>query len=155
MAPVHQRGQLNALGAAPAHQGVDGGPDTAAGVDDIVHQHHPLALNGEGDIRPVLGGFAPVVPARGDIQLPHLHRFSLDLPNFPGNPVGDIHPAVHNAHQAEVVNPFIALHNLKGDAGNGPSHGRLIQNAGFFHQHSSTSLSSLLYKKDLSIIADG
>jgi hypothetical protein len=62
-------------GTAVVHHGIHGGTDGAAGVEDIIHQHHPLPLQGKGDVGLADGLVrqvsADVIPVEGDVHGAH------------------------------------------------------------------------------------
>ncbi len=72
VAPVDQHQQLHAGRAAVIEQRVQGGPDGAAGVEDVVHQDDVLAGDRKRDVRGVhhglVGNGGQVVAVQGDIQ---------------------------------------------------------------------------------------
>src|SRR5207253_9988473 len=51
LAPVHEHGQVHALGPAEVHELIQGAADGAAGVEDVVHQEDRLAGDVEGNVR--------------------------------------------------------------------------------------------------------
>src|SRR5450756_454758 len=82
MATIHQHHQPDHPGAAVVDQSIHGGAYRPPGVEDIVHQHDPLA----SDIDRYVGwanrqrpAGVHVVPVQSDIQLPHRDRCGLEL----------------------------------------------------------------------------
>ncbi len=75
MAPVAEHGELDPGRAAVVEEGVDAGPDGAAGEEHVVDQHHGAAVDGEVepggvDDRLVIGcAGTDVVTVEGDVDL--------------------------------------------------------------------------------------
>lgn len=86
MAAVDQHSQLDILGTAVIHDGIQCGTDGAACEQYIVNQNNFLSGHIKGQF---IGGklgmgsiFAQIVPIRGDVQLAYGNRLTLDLLNF-------------------------------------------------------------------------
>ena len=50
MSTVDKDGELDALGAAKVHNGVQGGADGAAGIKDVVDQNNAFSINIERNL---------------------------------------------------------------------------------------------------------
>src|SRR5699024_1784719 len=121
-------------------QGVEGGPDGAAGVEDVVDQDDGASVDpGARDPRGARGpggDRAEVVPVHGDVdgavdlvEIPGLGQ-SLGAGGEIGRAAGQRHGAVRDAQQPEVLGAVAALEYLVRDAGQGPQDLLGAQHAG-------------------------
>ena len=95
MAAVHEHGQLDARGPAEVDELVEGAAHGAAGVEDVVHQHHRAAVDGERDLGALgdgLGGDGrEVVAVEADVEGAHGRRGPAGLRDGPGQAPGQGH----------------------------------------------------------------
>ena len=68
---VDQYAKLDFGGTSGGDQRVNGGARRAAGVDDVVHKHDGLALDGETEVSldepRLVGFFVKIVPVKRDV----------------------------------------------------------------------------------------
>lgn len=103
-------------GRPPAHNGIDGSPDTASGIDHIVDEHHTLPVNGEIQAGMVFIALrrAAVVPEQGDVQFSAFHRTVFDLSDAVSDPTGQYGAAAADADQTQILRtPGCALRSQR------------------------------------------
>src|SRR5690606_15660492 len=121
---VHEDGQAHGGGAAQIGDRVEGGPDGAAGEEDVVHEHDDGAV--EGDTGQAVGhrgagrAAAEVGPVEGDVHLADGGggvEGRLDAGQQGAQPPGQGRPAARDPHQDEILGALVGLEDLVGDPG--------------------------------------
>ena len=122
MAAVNEDGELDAAGATQVHDGVEGGADGAAGVENIVHEHDALGIQVERDVRGVdrrseVGEV--VVAVEADVEASQRDAHPLDTLDLVHEFLCEQIAAGHDTHKREVLNALVLLDDLVRDAGDG------------------------------------
>ena len=126
VAAVDEHGQPHGARAAEVGQGVEGGPDGAAGVQHVVDEHDDLVVDAarrdRGVHRRPGGLVAQVVAVHRDVEAPDGYLGALDLTDQVGEAVGQLDAAAGDAEQDEVVGTLVVLEDLVRDATQRPGH---------------------------------
>ena len=138
VSPVDKYGELDAGWAPKRKHGLDGGADCTPGVEHVVHDDDPSALNikGKAEIADnrALRCLAKIVPVivyvdagAGDVNALN----ALDVVPYH---LRERLAAAQHADYTGVVSPFVLLQNFVGDADNGAANGGVIHYLGLeFH----------------------
>jgi hypothetical protein len=125
VAAVDQHRELDPGRAAEVAEGVQGGPDGPAGVQDVVYQDDGASLDAFGREVGALqraGRVQPqVVAVHGHVQRADRDVGALDRGDPGCQPVGQRDPAGGDAQQHQVVGALGAFQDLVGDPGQGPA----------------------------------
>ena len=139
MAPVDHDGQLDGPGPAEVVQGVQGGPDGAAGEEDVVDQHHHLAGQVDRDVGHGLGQDGPqpdVVAVEGHVEAADGQGVDpFDLAQDLGHPGGQRDAAGLEADQDDVLDAPVALDHLVRHPRQGALDVGRGQDLGVGHEH--------------------
>jgi len=107
-------------GAAEVDEGVHGGPDGAARVQDVVHQHDRAPVDVERDLGALddglLGDHREVVAVERDVQRPDRDLDALVLGDRLGDPAGQRHASALDPDQHQPGRAGLLLDDLVGDA---------------------------------------
>ena len=113
-------------GPAVVGEGVEGGPDRAAGEQHVVDQHDGRAVRSTRDVGDRLGQHRPqadVVAVEGDVErADRRRRCPRSRLRASASRCGERHAAGLQADQHDVVEAVVALDDLVGHAGDGPLH---------------------------------
>lgn len=127
MPAVHEDGQAHGGGAAQVGDRVEGGPDGAAGEEDVVHEHDDGAVEGDlgqaGGHRGAGRAAAEVVPVERHVHLADGGggvEGRLDAGQQGAEPPGQGGPAARDPHQDETLGALVGLEDLVGDPGQRP-----------------------------------
>ena len=123
MAAIDEHRQLNFRRSSQIDQSVHGGPDGPAGEEHVVDQHDFQLGNfkrdrGGPEDRLILPQ-REVVPVECDVQFADRDLGPLDVMNAADKAMGQVHAPGPDAHQRQILNAFVALQDLMGDAGHG------------------------------------
>ena len=132
MATVDQHGQLDRARPAEVAQRVQGGPDGAAGVEDVVDEHDQPAVHPAGRLLGRLqrphAAQPQVVPVQGDVERADRHVDALEGADAGGQPAGQRGAAGRDAEDDGVAGTAGLLQDLVGDAVDHAGHvGRVEQ----------------------------
>src|SRR5579885_1312056 len=116
MAAINQNQQLHARGPAVIEQGVERGPDGAAGVQHVVHQNDVAAGDRERDFGAVDHGRLPdrgkIVAIQVDVENADGNFALLQRFNFLGKPLRQGNAPAADADKRQTVQIRRALQNL-------------------------------------------
>ena len=139
VAPVDHDGELDGPGAAEVVQRVEGGPDGAAGEEDVVDQHDDAPGQVDRDVGHRLGQHRAqpdVVAVEGHVERADLERHvALDLAEDLGHPRGQGHAAGLQADQHDVLDAAVALDDLVRHPRQGPLDVGGSEDLGVGHEH--------------------
>lgn len=132
---VDQHGQAHNAGPAKVNEGVQGGTDGAAGVQDVVNQDDNLVVDSGqrqlGAVRWPGGLVGEVVTEHGDVQLSDdgggVHS-GIRGGNFLREPDGQRIAAARNAEKHQVLGAFVGLEDLMGDTSECTVNIRMVEN---------------------------
>ena len=122
VAAVDQHGEADDARAAEVDDGVQGGADGAAGVEDVVDQHHDLVVDAGarqlGGVRRAGGLVREVVAEHGDVELADdrggVHG-GIGGGDLGGEADGEGVAPARDAQQDEVLGALVGLENFMGD----------------------------------------
>src|SRR5262249_3182698 len=117
---VDQHTKLYSPRPPVVEQGIERRADGAAGVEDIVHQHHVLAGYIEAQIAALyyrLGAHGgKVVAVQSDIESSSRYIRALDLTNQPGKAFGERYAPPAYPHKRQIGDTVILFHDFMGKA---------------------------------------
>jgi hypothetical protein len=132
VAAVDQRGELDRSRAAEVVQGIEGRAYGAAGVQDVVDQHHDAVVDAFGwqlgTAEGSRGPHAQVVAVHRDVEGALRDRVPLDLLDAAGEALGERDPSCRDSEEDDVPATFGALKNLVSDPGQGTAYVRCLEN---------------------------
>src|SRR6266849_7494336 len=117
VAAVDEHCQLNRARTAEVHQGIHRGARRAAVVDDVVNEHHDLAVDLWHIRLAAVRGHAEVavVAMLADVERAHRDRRPLELHQAVRQPAGEVVSLGHDANKHQVACAAIALQDLVRD----------------------------------------
>lgn len=129
MAPIHQDRQLGPVGPPDIGEGVEGGPDRAARVQDVVDDDHALVRDVGGDVgrrrfvtlppAPIISAQTPVVPVLTDVELTHRHLDAFEVGDETPQESGQMDTSCVDPDDDDRLGAAVALQDLVGDATDG------------------------------------
>ena len=125
VAAVDHDRELHRPRAPVGVEGVEGGPDRAAGEEDVVDQHHDGAVDVHRDVGDRLGQHrsdADVVAEERDVERADRRRGAVDLVEGLGQRAARPTPPVCIPMSTTPVEAVVALDDLVGHPPDGPPH---------------------------------
>src|SRR5579875_1451897 len=123
VAAVDEDEELDGLGAAVVEEGVEGGPDGAAGVEDVVEKDDVAAFDVEADVAFFDDGAdvagREVVAVEANVEDAGVDGVVFDGGDDFGEPLGEGNAAALDADEAEVGGAVVALDDFVGEADEG------------------------------------
>ena len=124
VAAVDEHGEAHDVRAAEVVHRVEGRTHRAAGVEDVVDQHHRLALDAArrhlGVLRAARRVVAQVVAVHRHVERTDWHVHALDVLDPGSDPSRERDAAARDAKQHELARTLVALEDLVGDPGQCP-----------------------------------
>ena len=130
MPAVDQGRELDRSGTPEVDQSVEGGPDRAAGEEDVVHQDDGLVLDRERDVGAADHGRAAqveVVAVERDVERAHGQRGAVDARDLGGQPLGEGDAAGAEPDEREIFRAVVPLEDLVRDAGQRTIEGPIVE----------------------------
>src|ERR1051325_3272795 len=135
VAAVDQHGQHDLARAAEVDQGVGRGAHGAAGVEDVVDQHHDLVVDRLGELgrldHRLRGDGGEVVAVEGDVEDPEGGGRLLHLRDLRGHPLPHRHSAAADPDDEKVVDAAVLFDDFDGHAADGAVHPRAVEQSLF------------------------
>ncbi len=145
MAAVDQDRQAHGPRPAVVGQLVERGPHGAAGIEDVVAEHHHLVFDLEGRWLPLTTGRGAdrrqVVAVEGDVERADGELLALHPLDLLGQPLGQRQAAGADADQAQVADIRMALEQLAGHAPQDPFHFARVEHTALLVQADILGLS--------------
>src|SRR5690606_27189037 len=133
MAAVDQYRQFHHCRPPQVGEGVEGGADRPARVEDVVDQDHRAVgdVGGYGRAGEVSGGASiEVVAVEADVEFADRHRRPLEALDGLGNGGGQGRPPGVDPHQDDPLGAVVAFDDFVGDAVDGAPDVVGVQNGG-------------------------
>src|SRR4051795_123256 len=153
MPAVDEACELDAGGPAVLEEGLDRGPDRAAGVEDVVHEDTRHAFerkvelrrfdDGLGVQRPLAAADDDIVAMKGDVDAAERDLDAVEVFDQAPEPLGERDAAGLDADEGDGREVTVPLDDLMGDAGDRPVQAlRIQENAPCIHMRSHKQLLS-------------